>query len=406
MLCPSHRDAERRSTPLRLAYLVTHPIQYQAPLLRRIAREPDIHLKVFFASDISVRSFFDPAFKRPIQWDVPLLEGYEYEFLPTLGKKGQVSFWQPMNYGFASRLRAGRFDALWVHGYMRWHHWVAMAAAKRLGMKVLVRDEATPMSRTRGTLKQGAKRAFFTWLRQTANAFLAIGSLNSRYYRQHGLPDDCVFMMPYTVDNAFFQARAAEFACRRETLRHTLRLERGRPIILYAGKLIPRKRPDDLLNAYLQMSPDSRAEPRSYLLFVGDGEMRRDLEATAAATGQKSIIFQGFKNQTEIAAFYDLCDLFVMPSETEPWGLVVNEAMNAGRAMIVSDRVGCGPDLVHNGKNGFVFKAGDVADLSRVLCEALASPERCAEMGRRSLAIINRWSFEEDVAGLRAALAI
>ena len=94
---------------------------------------------------------------------------------------------------------------------------------------------------------------------------------------------------------------------------------------------MPRKRPDDLLKAYKQLSPDLRAEPHPYLLFVGDGEMRRDLEATAAATGWKSTIFQGFKNQTEIAAFYDLCDLFVMPSATEPWGLAVNEAMNAGQ---------------------------------------------------------------------------
>ena len=163
---------------MRLAYLVTHPIQYQAPLLRRIAREPDIHLKVFFASDISIRSFFDPAFKESIQWDVPLLEGYEYEFLPAVGSTERISFWQPMNYGLSARLKAGHFDALWVHGYMRWHHWVAMAAAKRLGMKVLVRDEATPMSKARGTLKQGVKKAFFAWLRQTADRFLAIGSLN------------------------------------------------------------------------------------------------------------------------------------------------------------------------------------------------------------------------------------
>jgi glycosyltransferase involved in cell wall biosynthesis len=391
---------------MRLAYLVTHPIQYQAPLLRRIAREPDIELRVFFASDLSLRSFFDPAFRQSIEWDVPLLEGYEYEFLPTLGKKGPISFWQPLNYGLVSRLKAGDFDALWVHGYMRWHHWVAMAAAKRLGIKVLVRDEATPMSRERGTLKQGSKRAFFAWLGRTADCFLAIGSLNGRYYRQHGLPDDCVFMMPYTVDNAFFQARSVEFASRREVLRNTLGLERGRPIILYAGKLMPRKRPDDLLKAYRQLSADGRAEPHPYLLYVGDGEMRRDLEAMAAATGWRSVIFQGFKNQTEIAAFYDLCDLFVMPSETEAWGLVVNEAMNAGRAVIVSDRVGCAPDLVRNGDNGFVFKAGDVADLSRVLGEALASPEQYMKMGCRSLALINRWSFEEDVAGLRAALAM
>jgi len=391
---------------MRLAYLVTHPIQYQAPLLRRIAREPDIDLKVFFASDLSIRSFFDTSFEQAIEWDVPLLEGYESEFLPAVGRKGRISFWRPMNYGLASRLKAGRFDALWIHGYMRWHHWIAMAGAKRLGIKVLVRDEATPISRPRGTLKQGSKRIFFAWLQRTADCFLAIGSLNGHYYRQHGLPDDRVFMMPYTVDNAFFQARTAEFASQREIFRSALGLEHGRPIILYAGKLIRRKRPHDLLQAYRQLSPDSRAEPRPYLLYVGDGEMRRALEEAAAATGWKSIKFQGFKNQTEIAAFYDLCDLFVMPSETEAWGLVVNEAMNAGRTVIVSDRVGCGPDLVHNGENGFIFKAGDVADLSRVLKEAFASPDRCTYMGRRSLALINRWSFEEDVVGLRAALAI
>src|ERR1700688_443316 len=111
---------------MRLAYLVTHPIQYQAPLLRRIAAEPDIHLKVFFASDVSLRSFVDPGFKRPIQWDVPLLEGYEYEFLPAFKQQDRVSFWQPLSRGLGQRLKVGRFDALWVHGYMRWHHWTAM----------------------------------------------------------------------------------------------------------------------------------------------------------------------------------------------------------------------------------------------------------------------------------------
>jgi glycosyltransferase involved in cell wall biosynthesis len=289
---------------------------------------------------------------------------------------------------------------------MRWHHWLAMAAARRLGMKVLVRDEATPMSKARGIVRQETKKAFFAWLRRTADRFLAIGSLNGRYYREHGLADDRVFIMPYSVDNAFFQAGAAQAAGRREALRQSLGMERGRPVILYAGKMIPRKRPDDLLKAYMALSPDSRSEPHPYLLFVGDGEMRRDLEAAAASTGWRSIVFRGFSNQSEIAAYYDLCDVFVMPSETEPWGLVVNEAMNAGRPVIVSNRAGCGPDLVREGENGFVFKAGDSEDLSRVLREALASPERRVEMGRKSLEIINHWSFEEDIAGLRAALAI
>lgn len=395
-----------RTNQKRVAYLVTHPIQYQAPLLRRIAGEPDIQLKVFFASDISVRSFVDPGFKRPIRWDVPLLEGYEYEFLPALGPKDRVSFWQPMNYGLGQRLKAGRFDALWVHGYMRWPHWAAMTTAKRLGMKVFVRDEATAVSSQRGMLKKGAKMPFFAWLRRIADGFLAIGTLNGDYYRAHGVLDDRIFVMPYAVDNAFFQTGSAECTKQREALRAALGLEPGRPVILYAGKMTGRKQPDKLLEAYLGLSPDGRSEPHPYLLYVGDGEMRRDLEAKALGTGWKSVRFLGFLNQTEMPAFYDLCDVFVMPSVVEPWGLVVNEAMNAGRAVIVSDRAGCGPDLVRDGVNGFIFKAGDVADLSRVLRGTLADPQRCAEMGRRSLEIINHWSFEEDVRGLRAALDI
>jgi glycosyltransferase involved in cell wall biosynthesis len=390
---------------LRLAYLVTHPIQYQAPLLRRIAAEPDIQLKVFFSSDISVRSYVDPGFRHQIRWDVPLLDGYEYGFLPAFGSTHSLSFWQPMNYGFTSRLKAGRFDALWVHSYMRWHHWVAMVAAKRLGMKVLVRDEATAISSVRGAVKKNLKKSFFAWLKGMADRFLAIGTLNSSYYRQNGIPDARIYMMPYAVDNSFFRVLAAECAKGREALRAALGLECGRPVILYAGKLSARKGAGDLLEAYFRLSIARRVKTRPYLLYVGDGEERSKLEARAAADWS-SIRFLGFKNQSELPAYYDLCDVFVMPSRIEPWGLVVNEAMNAGKAIVASDRVGCVPDLVRDGENGYVFRAGDLTDLTRSLREVLADPKRCAAMGRRSLEIISRWSFEEDVRGLRAALGL
>jgi glycosyltransferase involved in cell wall biosynthesis len=391
---------------VRLAYLVTHPIQYQAPLLRRIAADPDIQLKVFFASDLSLGKFVDAGFNRAIEWDVPLLGGYNFEILPALQRNDHLSFWRPLNYGLASRLRAGRFDALWIHGYMRWYHWVAMITAKRLGLKVLVRDEATQISRpiTRG--KQNLKNAFFAWLRLLIDRFLAIGSLNASYYRQYDVPAARIFMMPYAVDNAFFQARAADFEGQRQALRNELGLAGDRPVILYAGKLTRRKGPCDLLEAYTRLSPDKRQEPHPYLLYVGDGEQRSQLEVSAAATGWNSIRFLGFKNQREIPAFYDLCDVFIMPSLFEPWGLVVNEAMNAGKAIIISDRTGCAPDLVRNGVNGFVFRAGHPAELARAMRDTLDNRSRCAEMGRQSLDIINRWSFEEDMQGLRAALCL
>ena len=118
-----------------------------------------------------------------------------------------------------------------------------------------------------------------------------------------------------------------------------------------------------------------------------------------------SIKFLGFKNQTELPGYYDLCDVLVLPSVFEPWGLVINEVMNAGRAVVVSDQVGCGPDLVRPGENGLIFPAGDIAGLRQALLDLTGDPRKCRAMGRKSLEIINRWGFEEDVAGLKQALA-
>jgi glycosyltransferase involved in cell wall biosynthesis len=390
---------------VRLAYLVTHPIQYQAPLLRRIAAEPDIDLTVFFCSDFSLRSYLDPSFGKMVTWDVPLVGGYRHEILPALGGGDRLSFWRPVNYGLATRLTRANFDVLWVHGYNRWFHWLAMTWAKIRGLKVLVRDEATRLTGTRYKLKGLAKRIFFLVLRNLCDGFLAIGTLNSEYYQSYGIAPERIFLVPYAVDNVFFRNKARAAFREREHLRRQLGLESGRPIILYASKISEVKRGTDLLEAYIQMSPDQIQEPTPYLLFIGEGDQRKSLEERARALNWSSIKFLGFKNQTELPRYYDLCDVLVLPSVFEPWGLVINEVMNAGRAVVVSDQVGCGPDLVKNAENGYVFKAGDVAGLRAALDETLHDREKCRALGRKSLEIIEKWGIEEDVAGLKQALA-
>jgi glycosyltransferase involved in cell wall biosynthesis len=394
---------------LRLAYLVTHPIQYQAPLLRRVAAERDIELTAFFGSDFSIRSFTAGEFNRVIEWDVPLVEGYAHTFLPELAFKappGQIpplDFWRPLNYGLAKQLDAGKFDAIWVHGYARWLHWTAMASARRRGIKVLLRDEATPISAPRSAAKQAAKRVFFAGLGHMVDAFLAIGTLNRRYYLDNGIAPERIFSVPYAVDNAHFRAGADKAAQTREQFRGALGLEPGRPILLFAAKLIERKRPAQLVEAFARVHRDP-ALRRPYLLFAGDGPLRAELEAQADRSAPGAVKFLGFQTQTELPRCYDLCDCFVLPSGLEAWGLVVNEVMCAGRAVIASDRVGAAPDLVHPGENGAIFRADDVDDLARAIREVIGDAGRLAAMGTRSRAIIERWSFEEDVAGLRAAL--
>src|SRR5580704_1739523 len=199
---------------VRLAYLVSHPIQYQAPLLRRIAQEPDIDLTVFFGSDFSVRGYQDEGFGVGVKWDVPLLDGYRHEFLPSLRDNATVGVASPLNYGILSRLRGNgdqgnaAFDVLWVHGYATANALHGMLAAKALGIPVLLRAESWLRDRARGGVRLRAKQAFFAGLERMVDGVLCIGTLNRQYW-QHYFGDRVpLFDMPYAVDNEFFQKKS------------------------------------------------------------------------------------------------------------------------------------------------------------------------------------------------------
>jgi glycosyltransferase involved in cell wall biosynthesis len=390
--------------PIRVAYLVTHPIQYQAPLLRKIAAHDRVDLRVFFQSDISLTTYHDPGFGRSIQWDTPLIDGYDFEFLPSIGSSRSISTWKPLSYGLRSRLRRGRFDVLWVHGYGRPYNLAAIGGALAAGVKVLIRDEATAISKGRNSNAERAKALLMRGLSSAGVCFLAIGSLNRDYLQQLGVPNEQIFDMPYCVDNDYFQQKAAATASEVQNLRASLDLRDGVPVILYASKFQARKRPDDLLQAYSQLKNRFSPDRLPYLLYIGDGEMRGQLESVIAEQALDRVKILGFRNQSELPAYFNLCDVFVLPSVHEPWGLVVNEVMNASKAIIVTDEVGCAPDLVHNGKNGFATPVGDMPALAQALFDVVGDPATAARMGHASRQIIGTWNFDRDVAGLVAAL--
>ena len=403
---PQFPRAGRR---VRLAYLVSHPIQYQAPLLRRIAQEPDIDLTVFFGSDFSVRGYRDEGFGVGVKWDVPLLDGYKHEFLPRLRDGQDVGVMTPLNRGIVSRLR-GRggdlpFDALWVHGYASANSMHGMIAAKALGIPVLLRAESWLRDRGRSGVMLTLKNLFFAGLKLMVDGVLPIGTLNAEYWRHYFGDDVPQFLMPYAVDNGYFAQRAREAGAGRKSLRAELGIDPARPVILFASKLQARKHCDHLIEAYARLSHAPGTEPEPYLVIVGDGEERAALEQQAAATGFSSIRFCGFRNQSELPRFFDLATVLVLPSRHEPWGLIVNEGMNAARPAIVSDDVGSGPDLIENGVNGCIYPVGDVDALTNALQRVLDVPGAAAAMGQRAFERIQSWGFEEDVKGLRRALA-
>lgn len=390
---------------IRLAYLVTHPIQYQAPMLRLIAADPDIELTVFFCSDLSVRKYQDEGFGRAIEWDVSLLEGYDHMFLPGWFDAGEPTVCRPLNWGLGTRLGNGDFDALWVHGHMRLYNLFAMIGARLRGLVILNRDEAWEGGAVRGATKKFIKRIFYQGLRRICHGYLYVGTPSRDYYLSQGMRPETMFAMPYAIDNDWFRKQAEAAAPTREDFRAELGLEPDRPVILYAAKFQAYKRPGDLVEAFSRMT-DLAETRRPYLVMVGDGAERAALEAQVARLGiGDQVRFPGFQNQSALPRFYDLCDIFVLPSHRESWGLVINEAMAVGRAIVASSNMGCVEDLVRHGENGLLFPPGDIAALATALGRLTADPALCRKMGAESLAIIGHWNFRADLAGLKQALA-
>ena len=371
---------------VKLLYLVSHPIQYQAPLLRWIAAAEDIDLTVSFASDDMTGSHWDPGFRDEIEWNVSLTDGYRWRIDRTAAQVGRA---------------VSDSDVVWFHGWNGPRMWRALTAARRLGIPVLMRSENTLDAQPDGAGPRGiAKRAYLRWIFARSAAFLSIGTANRDYYLAHGVDPDRLFSMPYVVDNNFFRTRAVAAAVSRELLRARIGIEPDQPVILFAGKLQQRKNPLVLIEAFHKLDRSRLNEPK--LIFVGDGEQRAEIEH--AAITNSDIRFLGFRDQTELPALYELADVFVLASHREPWGLAINEAMNAGTAVIASDQCGGAQDLIDE-TCGAIVSPGDAESLARALTEVLSDLDRCREMGNAAAARITAWSFDADLNGLRAALA-
>jgi glycosyltransferase involved in cell wall biosynthesis len=380
----------------KLAYVVSHPIQYHAPLFRMLARREDIQFRVFYCTRQGVDEYFDPGFQRALKWDVPLLDGYDHTFVPNLFDDSQArGFGRVINPSMGREIARWGADVVIIHGYALATMHLVMLHARRRGTPVLVRGESNLLAK-RSLGVRLAKSVAAIGLRKLLAGALAIGTLNAQYWGHYGIPPDRIWLAPYSVDNDFFGGSRADALARAAAWREDLGLSPETRVIGYAAKLSAVKDCATLIRAFA----DARLE-QSALVIAGDGPLRAELEALAASRPHARIHFLGFLNQSEMPSLYALSDVFALPSLYEPWGLVVNEAMNLGCPIIVSDAVGCAPDLVHP-DNGWVFPARDVAALSTVLREALGTPDarvRLAAMGEASRRRIAGWGLRETAQG-------
>jgi glycosyltransferase involved in cell wall biosynthesis len=377
------------------------PIPYFASLYTYLNAAPDVDITVLYCTDASLRAGRATGFGTAFVWDIDLLDGYEAVFLGARARTrvpaGFFSLVAPEVWG---ELRSGKYDAVIIHGHRYAVNWLAILAAKLSGVKVMMRAE-THLGLRRSRWKQMLRKPLIGTLCRLCDHLLAVGTANTDFYRHMGVPDAKVSLFPHTVDNARFIEGAHLSQAERRREMEGLGVRPDRPVLLFASKFQARKRPDDVVRAVAELA--NRGVELT-LLMVGDGEMRDELERLVGELRLDDVVFTGFINQSKLPAVYGISDVFVLPSDNEPWGLIVNEVMCAGLPVVVADKVGCVPDLVGHGDNGFLFEAGDVAGLVDALQPLLTDPELRQRMGRRSRERISGWSYEQCLEGLRLAL--
>ena len=380
----------------RLGIIVTHPIQYQVPLYRYMTARSTVEPVVFFLTEHGLAESFDPGFGQTVKFDVPLLGGYEHQVVRNYSLTSSPRTpGRAFNPSLPKVIRRSHVNALLVHGYNGTSHWLAYATAVCSDIPYLLRGESRPDRTDRRGAKLTVKRALLRPLVRRAGACLAIGAENRQFYRSYGARPDRIFFAPYSADTDRFAESGATGQVRRSIMLESLGLDPNLPVILFAAKLQPWKRPADVVMAM------DKLETPANLIVIGDGPLRLDIEHLAARRPWMRTL--GFVNQQEIAEWYGATDLFVLPSSREPWGIAVNEAMAAGAIPVVSDAVGCAADLV-TPDVGWVFPAGDVGALSSAIAAAL----QVADFSGLRLAAQQRsaqYGIAATARGIEAAVA-
>jgi glycosyltransferase involved in cell wall biosynthesis len=381
----------------KLAIVTSHPIQYYAPLFRHFASVADFSFKVFYLWNFGVTQQVDTGFKQTIQWDIPLLSGYDYEFVPNISPNpGTSHFWGLQNPSLFNQVRAYNPDAVLLmnYNYASLYNFIWRWNCRQTPL--LFRGDSHRLLPISGA-KQWLRRKFITLIYRRFSACLYVGEANYHYFRYHDVPPENMFFAPHAIDNNRFFSQAEKAHHQAMVWKQKLGIPQNDSVILFAGKFISVKRPLDLLQAFLQAHLSQVS-----LLFVGTGPLESELRSHAA--NHPHIHFAPFQNQTLMPRTYTIADLLVLPSYSETWGLVINEAMCMSRPVIASTHVGCAYDLIQPYRNGLIFPAGDVSALATCLQEAFSDRERLKMWGEESHKMVTHYSYTRTTQGLKEAL--
>ncbi|MEO7446520.1 MAG: glycosyltransferase family 4 protein [Ferruginibacter sp.] len=381
---------------MRLAIITSHPIQYNAPLFRQLSLYNGHEIKVFYTwGERVLKDKFDPGFNKKIEWDVLLLEGYEYEFLENISKEpGSHHFTGINNPDLIERIKQWKAEAIIVYGWAFKSHFKVMKYFKGK-IPILFRGDSTLLDNNPG-IKSIARKIALRYVYHYADKALFVGKANKNYFQAHGFSDKNLVFVPHAVDNNRFVPNAKNISGGK-AMREQFNIPPDAIVFLFAGKLEEKKAPSLLASAFI-----SANLPKSHLVITGNGKLEAQIKECYSEV--KNIHFLDFQNQSLMPGLYQIGDVFVLPSSGpgETWGLAINEAMAAGLAIICSDKCGAAADLVKTGVNGYIFKAGNANELATMM--KTLTRETIENMGKESQGIIKDWSVEKASEAIRNLL--
>ena len=353
-----------------------------------LALRNNVQVKVFYTwSQLQHGKKFDPGFGKTIEWDIPLLDGYEHSFVENISTKPGSDHFTGINNPTLNReIKTWGADALLVYGWSFKSHFKAMRFFKNK-IPVLFRGDSTLLDEKPG-LKKIVRRAFLKYVYSFADTAFYAGEANKKYFAAHGFKEKQLVFMPHAIDNRRF-APSDENKIAAHNIRQQLKIPNDGLLFLFAAKMDKNKNAILLVESFLDCNNE-----KSHLLIVGNGSEEQNIKSKCE--GKENVHFLNFQNQQNMPGLYACANVFVLPSKSETWGLAVNEAMAAGKAIVLSDTCGAAFDLVTSMENGFVFKNNDKEDLKKAIQYFIDNKSESERMGNCSRKKIQMYSYEKD----------
>lgn len=397
-------NSKALSQPVRLRFIISHPIQYFSPLFRQLAQQPELDFEVWYCSDEGVADNHDIGFGTTLTWDIPLLEGYKYRFFPNLARRASI------HYGFMGLWNPGLFEAMSqsekntvfiLHGWNYITHLIVLLRTRFFGHLLILRgDNPDHHDRMLNPFKQLLKQLVLRPLLLLPQRILYAGKRNFLFFKMYGIPDSKLAFAPHSVDNNRFRIPSEERNSLRSRLRFEYKIPESAIVVISPAKFIPKKRLQDIIQA-IALTRNNNI----YLVLAGEGKSREYLQSMANDLLPNKVILTGFINQSEMPAHYAMSDIICMASGLgETWGLAINEGMNAELPVIISDLCGCADDLVIPERNGYIYPCRDTDKLAYYINILAADPDLRKKMGKESLAIIDDYSITATCEGVKSTV--